>query len=165
MPGADWSIFASARAGHGICMSRFATLRDARSSAAQFSSFEFIHPLLAMGVALQKHTYQPHTPTTPQMCHQAHLTPSTSWPNPTYGPGGPPGPILPPLTGEEGTGDGCVLQQLTHPGQGAGVGDGAAHLRIDEFSKLIDMMVTAGSLTKEHSGKGGASPPSSTRGL
>ena len=50
---ADWSIFASARAGHGICMFRFATLRDARSSAAQFSS---LFTLLAMGVALQKHT-------------------------------------------------------------------------------------------------------------
>ena len=75
------------------------------------------------------------------MCHQAHLTPSTSWPNPTYGPDGPPGPILPPLTGEEGTGDGCVLQQLTHPGQGAGVCDGAAHLRIHELNELLNMLV------------------------
>ena len=75
------------------------------------------------------------------MWHQAHLTPSTSWPNPTYGPDGPPGPILPPLTGEEGTGDGCVLQQLTHPGQGAGVGDGAAHLRIHELNEHLNMMV------------------------
>ena len=50
---ADWSIFASARAGHGICMLRFATLG---AQLRKFSSFEFIHPLLAMGVALQKHT-------------------------------------------------------------------------------------------------------------
>ena len=118
-----------------------------------------------MGVALQKHNYQSYTSTTPQMWHQANLTPATTWLNRTCGPQWPPSPTIPSFTGEEGTADGCAMQQHIYPGQGACVGDGAAHLRIHEFSKLIDMMVTAGSLTKEHSGKGGAAAPPSTRGL
>jgi hypothetical protein len=118
--------------------------RNARSSAARscdLSNPSLFTTLLAMGMALQKHNYQPYTHPTPQMWHQAHLTPSTSWPNPTYGSQWPPSPVLSSLTDEEGTGDGCVLQQLIHPGQGADVGDGGAHLRIHEFNKLLNMVV------------------------
>ena len=70
------------------------------------------YPALARGVALQQHHYQPNTtnqtpdvaPTTPQtlnfMAHH-HMWPTV----PTL-------PLsLPPFTGEEGSGDGCVLQQ------------------------------------------------------
>ena len=86
------------------------------------------------------HQAATHTHTTPKMWHQAHLTPSTSWPNPTCGP--PVATPIPPLAGEEGTGDSCVLQQLIHPGQDAGVVDGEAHPRVhDEFNELLNIMV------------------------
>ena len=86
------------------------------------------------------HQAATHTHTTPKMWHQAHLTPSTSWPNPTCGP--PVATPILPLAGEEGTGDSCVLQQLIHPGQDAGVVDGEAHPRVhDEFNELLNIMV------------------------
>ena len=138
MPGADWSIFASARAGHGKCMSRIATLGAQLPLSCNISNPSLFTTLLAW-VWLTKAQV---SATTPQMRHQAHFTSSTSWPNPTYGPQWPLSPTLPPLAGEEGTGEEFVLQQLSHPGQGAGVCDGAAHLRVHKFNKLLNMMVT-----------------------
>ena len=54
---ADWSIFASARAGHGICMLRFATLgAQLAARSRNLSNSSLFTTMVAMGMAFQKHT-------------------------------------------------------------------------------------------------------------
>ena len=139
-----------------------AQLRAREISAAPVST-----TLLAMGVALQKHTKQPHMCTPHPKCGTKHTshpplhgpTPHVvhQWPPPSY-----------PLAGEEGTGDGCVLQQLIHPGQDAGVVDGEAHPRVhDEFNELLNIMVGLLVPNKEDPRQGvgvGADPSPSLHG-
>ena len=89
MPGADWSIFASARAGHGICMSRFATLgaqlRNFRVSSLftpcwpwvwLYKSTPTSHTHPPHPKCVTKHTSHPplHGPT-PHMALMGHLVP------------------------------------------------------------------------------------------